>query len=502
MLLYDATIPADLLALSALRKDISARLAPLAPAASVHSAILLTLSEMGANAIRHGTPEPSEIGIRLSLDGASIVIEITDDGGPFGGFDALLAQSLLREANLFAESGRGLSMIQSMLDDLSYEPGTPNRFIGRRLMGSTEPVLLVVEDSPVLLETYAAMLSQRYQILKATSLEAASALARSERIDGIVTDLHLGGRKGSELIDGLEADIDRPPVPVLVITGERDDDVLHRVALAGVDQILAKPVSAQALRSAVSGMLARSARQNARLFRYFGGSIDQDGEDRVPRHLGPFALRALSAKAGFGRGDFLSVLRLEHGKRIVVADVMGHGLAAQLAGMRFKSAIRGIHGALPGLGCGEFVAAISRALCREPVLPGSFLTMMVIDLFDNGRIELSAAGHPRPILASAQGTRMIATDGPLPGLMEGAYYATLALTLRPDERLVIVTDGIDPRAADAGLQAPSWLVDSLQNHAALPFDTALSGVEQDIRAVLTASPVDDWTVLAIGLEEA
>ncbi|MCU0818798.1 MAG: SpoIIE family protein phosphatase [Beijerinckiaceae bacterium] len=497
MILFDAQIPPDLQALSLLRKDVAARLQTLCPNEAVRDAILLSIAEMGANAIRHGDPEPTKLGVRLLLEGSSIVIEIIDDGGAFEGFQRSLANSRMKRDHLFAESGRGLSIIESMLDEVIYEPGPPNRFVGKIQMGERRPTLLVVEDSPLLLETYAAMLSQPYRVLKAASLDSAIQISRAERIDGIVTDLHLEGRQGSELVDILEGDIDRPPVPVMVITGERDTAILHRVSEAGVEQVLFKPVSAETLHGAVTAMLARSIRQHARIFRYFGGSIDQEGDDRLPEHLGPFRTQALSARAGFGRGDFLSVLRLDHGKRIVLADVMGHGLSAQLAGMRFKAAIRGIHGALPHTSAGELIAATSSALCREPVLPGSFLTMMVVDLLNDGRVELAGAGHPRAIVASPFGIGMVETDGPLPGLIEGATYDTVSLELAAGERLYIPTDGVDPRADNAGTSAPAWLTDVLAMAANASFDESMELVDATIRQVLTHSPVDDWTLLVI-----
>ncbi len=283
----------------------------------------------------------------------------------------------------------------------------------------------------------------------------------------------------------------------MVITGERDPVILHRVSEAGVEQVLFKPVSSETLHSAVTAMLARSIRQHARIFRYFGGSIDNEGDDRLPEHLGPFRTQVLSARAGFGRGDFLSVLRLDHGKRIVLADVMGHGLSAQLAGMRFKAAIRGIHGALPHTSAGELIAATSSALCREPVLPGSFLTMMVVDLLNDGRVELAGAGHPRAMVAGPYGIEMVETDGPLPGLLEGAIYETVPLQLAPGERLFIPTDGIDPRAQNAGTSAPEWLTEVLALTANEAFDPAMEIVDATIRQVLTHSPADDWTLLAI-----
>ncbi|OYU47114.1 MAG: hypothetical protein CFE31_18330 [Rhizobiales bacterium PAR1] len=501
MLLFETRIPADLLALSALRKDVSDRLISLCPNPSVKNAILLTIAEMGANAIRHSNPPPSYLAARMSLDGVNIVLEIEDDGGPFDAFGQKASEAQTLDMASMAEGGRGLSIIQSLLDEVCYEPGPPNRFIGVRALGHARPALLVVEDSPILLETYCAMLAGEYRILKAGTLEAAIDLTKNERVDGIVTDLHLEGREGSELVDILEGETDRPPVPVLVITADKDPDAIRRVSMAGVEQVLNKPVSAQVLRNAVAAMLARNARQNARVFRYFGGSIDQDGEDRLPRQVGPFRLAALSARAGFGRGDFLCPLRIAGGKRLVLADVMGHGLAAQLAGMQFRAALRGIHGAQPGLSCGDFVSAMSRALCHEPILPGSFLTMIVIDLFEDGRAEISGAGHPRAMALSAGRVEMIESDGPLPGLIEGAEYPTIALDLVAGDRLFLPTDGIDPRAEDAGLVAPDWLTAALRTDAAAPFEDAMQTLDETIRHVLTHSPADDWTLLAIEKED-
>ena len=83
MILFDSRIPADMLALSALRKEIGARLSAFALGENVRNAILLTVAEMGANAIRHSDPAPLEIGVRLRLAGPVLELEIEDDGGAF-----------------------------------------------------------------------------------------------------------------------------------------------------------------------------------------------------------------------------------------------------------------------------------------------------------------------------------------------------------------------------------------------------------------------------------
>ncbi len=69
MILFEASIPPDLRALSALRKDLSARLDTLCPTDPVRQAILLTLSEIGANTILHADPMPEQVTVRWACRG-------------------------------------------------------------------------------------------------------------------------------------------------------------------------------------------------------------------------------------------------------------------------------------------------------------------------------------------------------------------------------------------------------------------------------------------------
>jgi len=69
-------------------------------------------------------------------------------------------------------------------------------------------------------------------------------------IDLVITELHLQGMSGRELIEhlrqGRTADLD-PTIPVLVLTGERDPVQLDEVRAAGASEILEKPIAAPEL---------------------------------------------------------------------------------------------------------------------------------------------------------------------------------------------------------------------------------------------------------------
>ncbi len=103
----------------------------------------------------------------------------------------------------------------------------------------------MVEDEPVLLDAYLTLLEPDYRVLPAQTLRNALAIARKTKVDLILTDFHLGSEPGTALLEALENDAERPPIPIVMITG--DPSVRLRVLELGVDTFLTKPVVPQRL---------------------------------------------------------------------------------------------------------------------------------------------------------------------------------------------------------------------------------------------------------------
>ena len=83
------------------------------------------LGEIGSNVLTHGRPDGSErpVEYALVLEGANAVASLTDGGPP--------AHEHLSRAmpEAESESGRGLAMARTLLDDLGYErDGELNRW--------------------------------------------------------------------------------------------------------------------------------------------------------------------------------------------------------------------------------------------------------------------------------------------------------------------------------------------------------------------------------------
>lgn len=84
------------------------------------NAITISVVEAGTNAIQHGNREdsskPTEVLFRT--EGGQLVIVVRDQGA---GFNPDGVADPLRGENLFAEHGRGLHILRSFMDEVSFQ---------------------------------------------------------------------------------------------------------------------------------------------------------------------------------------------------------------------------------------------------------------------------------------------------------------------------------------------------------------------------------------------
>jgi serine/threonine-protein kinase RsbW len=85
----------------------------------------MAVRESMVNAIYHGNQyDPAKrAGLRLELDGGKLVITVTDQGQ---GFDISNVPNPLAEENLLKQSGRGIFLIQSFMDEVQVRRRSPH----------------------------------------------------------------------------------------------------------------------------------------------------------------------------------------------------------------------------------------------------------------------------------------------------------------------------------------------------------------------------------------
>lgn len=494
MELFEARRPATLESISWIRKALRRELAQLRIGADISDEVVLALVELATNAVQHARPPAREIAVRVRLEGIVLTLDLEDDGGPFLGFAAAWEAASLTRMAPDAESGRGLPLARHFLDQARYEPGPPNRFLLRRQLARRRPQVLVVEDEEILLETYLGLLEPHYRVIAARNLRSALLLARETKVDLILTDFHLGSEPGTALVAALEEDRDRPPIPIVMITA--DSSVRTRALELGIDTFLTKPVTPEALLETIQLALTRALRQRLRLFRYFGTTLSQLVQSNLPDTLGPFALALLHETADIGGGDLVVHLPRPGRERIVMVDVMGHGIDAKAGAIAHAAMVRALD-LDPSLSPGQFLARWSDLIFGEPAFDAAIATALVVDLLADGSIEIASAGHPHPMILSATSARAVACEGPLLGFADRPRYEDMRLTLAPGERLLLATDGLDPAELASGGSCPDWLVSEVQSRAALPLRAAAGRTAARISARLGPDPQDDWMLILL-----
>lgn len=500
MKLFDQQRPATVEDVAWLRKAIRRELRNLRMQPDLIDDVQLAIAELATNAVVHAARPPSMIAIRLDLIGASLRIEISDDGAPFAHFADKWDAASRKDFVASGTSGLGLALAYAALRSVTYtagENGAPNRFIGWRPLQRQRPTILVVDDDATLLRLYTAVLKGRYRVLAAQSVETALAIAQSATVDLILSDYHLGEQVGIQLLKELERDSGRLPVPVIMLSS--DPNVTTRVSADafGIEMFLDKPVKPAQLVSAVERAMVRSSRRLASLFRYFAANVDrlfaQPGDDEL-RQIG-VEWRAAAATAG--GGDFVLHLKQPGRDRIVLVDVMGHGLKAKAGAISFASLVRATHGMLePDAGPGQLLDRLSGVLLRDPALCEVFATLAVVDRLDDGSLEISSAAHPPAMLVDATGVRALDIGGPLIGLSP-APYPSQRVRLSAGERLLLVTDGIEPCFLAGGGDLPAELVECLKSGLALAMPQAADAAAQWAWTTHGPSPRDDWTLMLL-----
>lgn len=119
--------------------------------------------------------------------------------------------------------------------------------------------VLIVEDAETCASTLEILFSsiRGLKILLASSAERAWELLENQGGDirALVTDLHMPGMDGFELIDRVRTNAAHAQMPIVVITGSTDPHISDRLRQLGVNAVFAKPYSPAVVREKLEQLL-------------------------------------------------------------------------------------------------------------------------------------------------------------------------------------------------------------------------------------------------------
>jgi CheY-like chemotaxis protein len=231
--------------------------------------------------------------------------------------------------------------------------------------------------------------------------------------------------------------IDRPPVYVAVPSSSQTPGfpVLRQLA-----QAVAAAVEAQ-----------RSYDEEHRIAVTLQRSLLQSRLPDVPGLELAVLYEPAGAQTEVG-GDFYELTMLDGKLLAAIGDVAGHSLHAATVMAELRHAVRAyaVEGHPPGA-----VLDLANQFMRT-VLPSDSATVCLFTLDPlTGQVRLASAGHPPPLLRTADGVRFLAARGPLLGIT-AHRPPDLEFVLPPGGTLVLYTDGLVERRdedIDVGLAA-------------------------------------------------
>jgi len=143
-------------------------------------------------------------------------------------------------------------------------------------------------------------------------------------------------------------------------------------------------------------------------------------------------------------GDYYAIKNLGDNRYgLILADVMGHGIAAALYTMHLSSLWNRYHPLLKNPV--EFLGRVNKELAVVVKQEGSFATAVcgLVDLNKNV-FRFASAGGPEIVLFHADGTYESSNSGGLPlGLMSDTGYEEFSAELHQGDSFVLFSDGAE-----------------------------------------------------------
>lgn len=249
--------------------------------------VVINLLTNAAHAM-HGRPDP-RVDLRVFRDGASVVIEVEDNGVgiPRENLDRIFS-AFFTTKPVGAGTGLGLSVCRSIVAelggdlDVESEVGVGTLFTVR--LPAVEAVVpasslieiptlkptsarrlkvLVIDDEPMLRGLLARMLSA-HDVTAAASSDEALELLEAERWDAVLCDLVMPVQTGMDLYREVEAKDPAQAARFVFISGGAVSPEAHAFARIHEERLLPKPVTAQRVRAEVLLAASRTGRHEER----------------------------------------------------------------------------------------------------------------------------------------------------------------------------------------------------------------------------------------------
>ena len=329
--------------------------------------------------------------------------------------------------------------------------------------------LLVAEDEEHLTRAICiAMRGLPYQVSVASTGTDALAAIRSFRststpIDMLITDIQMPGLTGEVLIDAVRSEDSE--LPILVMTGFGDKELLIRLMRKGCQDYIDKPFTSDRFIETVLALITQTEKlrqahwhteQNTPSIsnrddihnRYESLKASVETAAHMHRSLVDIHPELLNLPLAFFQrpwrtlgGDFAAAANTNSGVDIFVADVAGHDMAAAFHTVMLKTIFDSNRAQLQS--GAAFFDLLNRSLIEmgndSRLVTGVFIRVNV----ETATAEITSAAHPPVFHCHLDGSvEAISMSGHLLGVFPNAAFTSRSVSLSHGDRFFIFTDGL------------------------------------------------------------
>ncbi|MEW2400166.1 PP2C family protein-serine/threonine phosphatase [Streptomyces sp. NPDC046862] len=235
----------------------------------------------------------------------------------------------------------------------------------------------------------------------------------------------------------------------------------------------------------------------------------------LPARIDGLATAAAQLSADRGAavgGDLYDVIATEHGVRVVIGDVRGHGIGAVGTVAAVLGCFReAVHDEVELAGVlRRLDSALARHLRRQATtgpdadttVIEDFVTVLLLEIRRDGELRALNCGHPWPYLLGEGRAQPLTGADPLPPLGLFPLPSELPLVdcgrLRPGEALFLHTDGVTDARDDHGgfFPLPTALAEAVRDRPSSP-QSVLRAVFTQLLRHTRGRPADDVAMLVL-----
>lgn len=296
----------------------------------------------------------------------------------------------------------------------------------------------------------------KFALERADRLRSGIERLRQGNIDVVLLDLSLPDSQG--LATFLEVHTRAPNVPIVVLTGGRDEVLALEAVKQGAQDNLNKnyldtAVLERALRFAIERFALQKAEQRLR-----SAKEELRVASEIHQQLLPQGAPQISGLDVAGRcqpavsagGDYFDFLHLADGSfAALLADVSGHGFAPALIMAGTRRLLRTLTYSQSDLS--QILNLANRAIA-EDTEQLRFVTMFIAAIEPaTRRLTYAGAGHQGHLIDGSGGVRVLESTGLPLGLAENTSITSAPpLTMSPGQILLLLSDGFDEAQAPDG----------------------------------------------------